>query len=255
MDAYVGSMAWCRETSGVLRLRDKAELVRLAGLLGSQLPRYTLSRWTRPPEPSADLPDLADLPGVAATAHDQLVTCGAPRYLRHHSIRTYWLSRFIGEAVGADFDDELLALASLAHDVGLLDIPGPQTQSYPCFSIRSAHWAMGIARDAGWDAARVDTLGEAITLNLNGVVPRRHGVTARLMMLGVLADVTGIYRWRADPAKVRTLYRELPVLDQQPKLTDLFVSEANRHVHCRGHFAVHRLGFALLMRHAPQVVP
>lgn len=260
MNAYVGSMAWCRETSGVLRFRDKVELLRLGGLLGFQLPRYLLYRWHQPAEPSAgaseaaNLPNLANLPGVATTAHERLVTRAAPRYLRHHSIRTYWMSRFIGEATGVDFDDELLCLASLAHDVGLLDEPGPVTQLYPCFSIRSAHWAMGIARDAGWDAARVHTLGEAITLNLNGVVSRRHGVEARLMMLGVLADITGIYRWRVDPAKVRTLYREVPVLDQQPELIDLFEAEANRQIRCRGHFAVHRLGLGLLLRQAPRVV-
>lgn len=255
MNAYVGTWAWSQETGGVLRARDKAELLRLAGLLGLHVPALALYRWHFWPSPASNADGIGGTPpdGAAATSvHARLVDI-APPYLVNHGLRTYWLSRNIAAATHRDFDDELLFVASLAHDVGLLDPAEPEADQYPCFAIRAARWAMDIARDAGWPEARVERLADVITLNLNGTVPRRRGIEARSMMMGVLADVTGIHRWRVHPDTVRALYTGFPVLDQDARLATLFTSEADRHIDCRGHFAIHRLGFGWLMKHAPSV--
>lgn len=255
MNESVGTWAWSRETGGVLRRQDKIELLRLGGLLGLHLPalavyRLHLQPWraTKPDSVGRTTPD-----GDAATSVHTRLTDLAPPYLVNHSMRTYWLSRDIAAAMHRDFDDELLFVASLAHDVGLLDTAEPEADQYPCFAIRGARWAVDIARAVGWNETRVERLGDVITLNLNGTVPARRGIEARSMMMGVLADVTGIHRWRVHPEAVRALYTEFPVLDQDPRLATLFSSEANRHVHCRGHFAIHRLGFGWFMKHAPSV--
>lgn len=255
MKAYVGTLAWSRETGGVLRLRDKVELVRLAGVLGLHLPALAVYRMNLQPwmatKPMGNVPRECPKETAATTAYARLAGIAEP-YLLNHCLRTYWLSRYIAATTASDFDDPLLFVASLAHDVGLLDSPGPQTDQYPCFALRGAQWAMGIARDAGWEEPRIERLGDTVTLNLNGTVQRRRGVEARLMMLGVLADVTGIHRWRVDPETVRGLYTEFPVLDQDPRLAASFAAEASRHVDCRARFAL-RLGFGLLMKHAPGV--
>jgi hypothetical protein len=255
MNGYVGTLAWSRETGGVLRWRDKVELVCLAGLVGLHLPALALYRVNLRPwmgaKPMGNVPRKCPEETAATTAYAHLADIAAP-YLLNHCLRTYWLSRYIAATTRSDFDDELLFVASLAHDVGLLDPTGPQTDQYPCFALRGARWAMEIARGAGWEETRIERLGDTVTLNLNGTVQRRRGVEARLMMLGVLAEVTGIHRWRVDPMTVRGLYTEFPVLDQDPRLATLFAAEANRHGDCRVHFA-QRLGFGLLMKHAPRV--
>jgi hypothetical protein len=189
---------------------------------------------------------------AAAAARSSLGTI-APAYLVNHSVRTYWFSRFIGMAVGLDdIDDELLYVASLAHDVGLLPDYADQPGDAKCFSIRSATWAVGVvAGFPGWGSERTARLKEAIILNLNGRVARRRGTEAHLMMRGVLADLTGVHGWLISPRTRSDVYAALPPLEQRPDLARLFTAEGDRHPNCRGHFVDHRLGFGLLMRHAP----
>jgi hypothetical protein len=158
----------------------------------------------------------------------------------------------IGIAAGLRFDDELLYLASLAHDVGLCAHSSSVSAQEQCFSIRGAHWATEIAESARWSKERTDRLAEAITLNLNGRVRRRLGAEAHLMMRGVLVDVTGLYAWCVKPADIREVFQDFPRLDQRTKLPPAFRAEASRHPECRAHFALRYLGFGLLMRHPPR---
>ncbi|MBO3093575.1 hypothetical protein [Cellulomonas dongxiuzhuiae] len=253
--SYVGSDAWCRSTAGVLRPRDKAELVRLAAVLAvSQLPGYALYRLRVPPVRPRGTFQFAEPDGVAArTARSQLAAIAEP-YLVNHSLRTYLLSKFIGERTDREFDCELLYVASLAHDVGILDAGTTATGDAPCFSIRSADWATAIARSAGWEESRITRLRDAITLNLNGMVARRQGVEAHHLMRGVLVDVVGFYAWRVPRTALAGLYERFPLLDQRPELSSAFVVEGDRHPLCRAHFSI-ACGFGFWMRHAPQPPP
>jgi hypothetical protein len=247
--AYVGTLAWARQTGGQIGARDRAELTRLAALTGVSLPRYLLYRCRRCSWSPAGSYD--DLPGTVAATAALTRLDGAPAYLINHSIRTYWFSRLIGAASGLTFDDELLCVASLAHDVGLCPGSAPPSPGERCFSIRGADWATDIAMHAGWKTERVDRLAEAITLNVNGRVPRKSGVEAHLMMHGVLVDVTGLYAWQVDRSQVQGLFQRYPRLGQRTKLPIAFQAEAHRQPECRGHFALRWLGFGLLMRHPP----
>lgn len=265
--AYVGTQAWAAETGGRIRVRDGAELIRLAALTGLiDVPRYLLYRVRqRGVPPPGSLPDASDVPSTAAAkeALTQLNTV-ASDFVVNHSIRTYWFSRLIGESAGltvadtgneqvkGSIDNELLYVASLAHDVGLCTSSASVPPAAQCFSIRSADWATDIAKNAGWSTERTDRLGDAITLNLNGRVSRTRGLEAHLMMRGVLADVTGLYAWCVDATEVQTLFQQVPRLDQRTKLLPVFRTEADRFPDCRGRFALRWLGFGLFMTHPPR---
>lgn len=254
--AYVGTLKWADQTGGRIGLRDRVELLRLAGLTAIlDGPAYLGYRWRHRvvPAPAVGLQLNPPATPAATSALAQLSKI-APDYLVKHSVRTYWFSRWIGDASNLQFDDELLYLASLAHEVGLCTssspiCPVPSNQR--CFSIRGARWAAGIARNDGWSPARIDQLQEAITLNLNGRVPLRLGVEAHLMMRGVLLDVTGFNAVCLDPGLVQALFQQVARLDQRTQLPPAFSAEARRQPGCRAHFAVCALGFGFLMRHPP----
>jgi hypothetical protein len=148
-----------------------------------------------------------------------------------------------------EFDDELLYLACLAHDVGLCNPQNTSRRCQRCFSIDSAHWAIDIAARTRWDNARKDRLAEAVILNLNGRVSSKRGTEAHFMMLGVLADVTGLYAWRISSADISRIVRDYPRLDEDHKLFPLFAKEANSNPSCRAHFAMRYLAFGFFMRH------
>lgn len=254
--AHVGTLVWARNTGGCLGARDRAELVGFAAKTavvdGPHFLAYRLGIKHRFP-PSKDFARLR-APHTPAARH----ACSslreiAPPFMVNHSLRTYWFSRLLARDSESLCDDELLYVASLAHDVGLLNRPSETSSHDSCFSIRGAEWASKIARQAGWPAGRRDRLEEAITLNLNGRVPARMGEAAHLMMRGVLLDVAGLYAWRINPSDVREVFDQLPLLDQRQCLWPMFRNEAQRHPQCRAHFAVRWLGFGLLMRHSPWV--
>ena len=236
--AYIGTLTWVGQTGGRIGFRDRAELSRLAAVTGFiDLPRYLLYRGPRRSwSPAGSYDDVPDT--EAATAALTRLRAVAPAYLINHSVRTYWLSRLIGEATGLMFDDELLYVASLAHDVGLCVGRSSPSSSEQCFSIRGANWASDIAMNAGWKTQRTDRLAEAITLNLNGRVPPTLGVEAHLMMRGVLVDVTGLYAWCVERSQIQGLFRQFPRLNQRTKLPVVFRSEADRQPECRAHFAM-----------------
>ena len=71
------------------------------------------------------------------------------------------------------------------------------------------------------------------------------------MMRGVLVDATGLHAWRLNPDDLSAVFERLPLLDQQEKLWPVFSNEADRHPHCRGHFAKNVLQFGLLVGLSP----
>jgi hypothetical protein len=250
----VGTLAWARRTGGRIDLRDRLTLVRLGvGSLLASLPDLIAYRLglKRSFPASVDLEALKTPDTKAARAAETLLTELTPPFMVNHSLRTYWFSRLIGLGAGISFDDELLYVASLTHDLGFYGRYAEPTPDAECFTIRSARSASDIAKAATWDLAREERLAEAVILNANGHVPPAVGVEAHLMMRGVLADATGIHAWRMHPDSIKKVFDHLPMLDQKEKLWPTFRDEANRQPRCRGYFAKNYLQFGLMVRLSP----
>jgi hypothetical protein len=173
----------------------------------------------------------------------------------NHSLRTYWFSRLIGLGAGLPFDDEVLYVASLTHDLGFYGAYSEPAPASECFTIRSARAATDVVDRAGWDASRRARVAEAVVLNANGEVPIALGAEAHLMMRGVLVDATGVHAWRIHPENVSAVFERLPLLDQKDHLFPTFSSEADRHPQCRGYFAKNVLQFGLMVKLAPWNAP
>ena len=243
--------AWARRTGGRINLQDRLTLLKLGvGSLLSNLPDligYRLGLTRKFPS-SIDLPSLKPPDSKAARAAETLLTELTPPFMVNHSLRTYWFSRLIGVGQGLAFDDELLYVASLTHDLGFYGRYAEATPDAECFTIRSARSASEIAKAADWDLAREERLAEAVILNANGHVPPVLGVEAHLMMRGVLVDATSLHGWRIHPNSIQQVFDRLPMLDQKEKLWPTFRDEAIRHPHCRGYFAKNYLQFGLMVK-------
>ncbi len=252
--AYVGTLAWARESGGRINLEDRLTLTRLAATtLMADLPdlvsyRLGLTRkFPRLIDPATlKVPDTA-----AARAAEVLLGELTPAFMVNHSLRTYWFSRLIGQGSGMSFDDEALYIASLLHDIGFYGDYAQATPDAECFTIRSARAACELADRQGWDSARRDRVAEAITLNANGHVPPELGHEAHLMMRGVLVDATGMHAWRINPGNIEAVFQDLPLLDQREQLWPMFSAEACRHPGCRGHFAKRYLQFGMMVKQSP----
>jgi len=249
----VGTLAWAKRTGGRIDFRDRLTLMKLAaGSLLAQFPdlvTYRLGLKRNFPA-FIDLDSLKPPDTRAARAAEVLLAELTPPFMLNHSVRTYWFSRLIGIGAGMTFDDEMLYVASLTHDLGFYGRYAEATPDAECFSIRSARAAGEIVENARWDRARTERLQEAVILNLNGHVPP-ESPEAHLMMRGVLVDATGVHAWRINPQSVDAIFDHLPRLDLRNKLGPMFRGEADRHPQCRGYFAETYLCFGLFVRTSP----
>lgn len=109
------------------------------------------------------LDDLA-VPGTAAAAAALEVTSAyeSPAFL-NHSLRAYAWAAAHGTARGIAFDPELLYVAALFHDLGLV----PAFDSHAvAFEEAGGHVARVFAAGAGWPPQRRERLAEVIVRHM-----------------------------------------------------------------------------------------
>jgi HD domain-containing protein len=95
---------------------------------------------------------------ASAAALEVASACHSPAFL-NHSLRAYLWAAARGVTRGISFDPELLYVAALFHDLGLV----PAFDSYAVsFEEAGGHVARVFAAGAGWPAERRERLAEVI---------------------------------------------------------------------------------------------
>ncbi|NRQ37329.1 HD domain-containing protein [Nonomuraea sp. NN258] len=144
----------------------------------------------------------------------------------NHSMRTYLYGRFIGTEQGLrpdlDYDDELLFLGAVLHDVGLSD-EGDGDQR---FDLDGADLAARFLAGQGVAADRVEVVWDAVALHLCGDVALRKRPEIALVAAGAGFDLG-----RDDPHRLPAGYAErvhavLPRLHATAVLYDAIVGQA-----------------------------
>ncbi len=183
----VGTLAWARETGGKLRPVDQAELAR-------QFVAARLARRQRRgiPNPMSFDPSTVRIPDSAITQRAVSVceTLSEP-WLVNHTYRAYFWGAYLAKASAFSYDEELLFVACILHDLGLTEACKPTTDGLHCFGVIGARKAMQAMAGSGWDARKLEALEEAITLHLNVTVPLSDGIEAHLLHKGTTLDVMG----------------------------------------------------------------
>lgn len=206
--ARVGTLAWGDDTGGVLRLRDRLDLVLVQGL--PELARHGIEKlgWPRP-LPAAELRPIyedldAQLPtGDLAREAEALCRRVSPPWLQNHCFRVYAFGLMLGVKHPKVDREKLFAMAML-HDLGLTEAyrRQPGEMDAPCFAVRGARAARPVAGD---DVAK------AVALHLNVWVPRRAGgIEAPLLQAGTNLDVAGIRYERLPPQAVEAVVERWP---------------------------------------------
>jgi HD domain len=125
----------------------------------------------------------------AATGLSQAVS---PPYLFNHAMRTFLLGSLTGRARGMKFDEGLLYLACILHDLGLTE---PFAGELP-FEIQGAQAALRFLRDRKYTAKKAEIVWDGIAMH-----PVRIGQFKRpevaLVGEGAGADVLG-----PDPSEI-----------------------------------------------------
>jgi len=109
--------------------------------------------------------------------------------LFNHSVRVYAFGAIKGVRENLKFDPELLYVAALFHDLGLVDHFHTETKR---FEVDGADAAREFLRQHGIPQPKADLVWEAIALHTTPGIPQYMRPEIALTNAGVLVDVVGI---------------------------------------------------------------
>src|SRR5262245_31735507 len=109
--------------------------------------------------------------------------------LFNHSVRVYLFGALKGKRQKLSFDPELLYVAALFHDMGLVSAYETETKR---FEVDGADAARAFLRTHGIPVPKADLVWEAIALHATPGIPQYMRPDIALTHLGVLMDVLGV---------------------------------------------------------------
>lgn len=112
-----------------------------------------------------------------------------PEILFNHSVRVYVFGAMKGARDDIKFDAELLYVAALFHDLGLIDTYHTETKR---FEVDGADAARAFLRSHGITDLKADLVWEAIALHTTPGIPQYMRPEIALTQAGVLVDVLGM---------------------------------------------------------------
>ena len=119
----------------------------------------------------------------------ELVRQHEDEMLFNHSVRVYAFGAMKGIRLNLKFDAELLYVAALFHDLGLVDAFHTETKR---FEVDGADAARDFLRSHGIPKMKADLVWEAIALHTTPGIPAYMRPEIALTNAGVLVDVIGI---------------------------------------------------------------
>ncbi len=109
----------------------------------------------------------------------------APPFLANHSYRSHFFAVALAERDRVGFDAELLYVAALLHDIGLV----ARFDTGRCFEEDGADVAAALAAEEGWPPERCEAVAEAIRLHVAVDVELGDGPEAYLLWHSTGLDV------------------------------------------------------------------
>jgi HD domain len=159
---------------------------------------------------------------------DELVQAVSPPFLTNHCYRSHSWSLALAERDGVRFDPELLYVAALLHDLGLI----ARYDTGRCFEEDGAVAAAELATAHGWPHERREALAAAIRLHVAVDIALEDGPEAYLLWHATGLDVTGHRHRDLDGGRIAAVLSTYPRLDFAGGFTDLLGDQAARKPGC-----------------------
>jgi hypothetical protein len=169
------------------------------------------------------VPDSA----LARRARERIADAARP-VLLNHSVRCYAWAVELARHDGLEFDPEILYVASMLHDIGLVapyDLGG-------CYEVDGGLAAQRLARESGAADDRARAIYDVIALHNDEVLPPDAAAEVVLLWDSAGTDVTGNRYADVRPAIIPELLGAYPRLDFKRAFTALLVDQASRKPKC-----------------------
>jgi HD domain len=136
--------------------------------------------------------------------------------LFNHAVRSWLFAVRLGQLDGIAHDPEVVAVASLLHDLGLTDhLPGQRR-----FEVEGADAARAFVREQGMDQRRAQLVWDTVALNSTPSIARYKEPEVALATAGIALDFGGLQYDRIPPDEMRSILAAFPRLDLKRSFTD-----------------------------------
>ena len=172
------------------------------------------------PDARIQLPD-----SEIACAARQFVFDVAPAFVAHHSVRSYLFGRELAAAKGlrrdVDYDDELVFLSCILHDLGVTEYANGDQR----FEVDGADAAARFLRDHGVSEARVTTVWQAIALHTSVGLAHKFGAEQAIAQMGISTDIIGLDKQLLPPGFADRVHATWPRHDLGYGLAELIADQ------------------------------
>jgi hypothetical protein len=120
---------------------------------------------------------------------EQLILDTETPLLFHHSNRVYLWGALRGRAKGLSFDEELLYLGAMFHDLGLMDAYSSASER---FEVDGANAARDFMRQHNFSDRDIELVWDGIALHTTPGIPKHKHPVVALVTAGVEMDVLGL---------------------------------------------------------------
>jgi HD domain len=162
---------------------------------------------------SIDIPDSE----LCAAAREHARALSAP-FLFNHVARTFAFAEAVGRHRGATYDRELLYLACVFHDLGLVESTPVETR----FEVEGADAARAFLAARGVAEHAQEIVWDAIALHTTTVIPQRKRPEIALCQMGAAVDVGYAPRALVPARLVEEVLERYPRLNFKTAMTSAF---------------------------------
>jgi hypothetical protein len=171
-------------------------------------------------------PDEVVVPDTAASAAAlEVASAYESPALLNHSLRAYVWAAAHGMTCGIGFDPELLYVAALFHDLGL--VPAFDSHAVP-FEEAGGHVARVFAAGAGWPAGRRERLAEVIIRHMQPQVDVSVDPEGYLLARATETEIIGANADDFSPGFRAEVLERYPRLDITENFLACFEDQAKR---------------------------
>ncbi len=141
-------------------------------------------------------------------AAKQLARDYSQPFLFNHVMRTFAFGREAGATQSAAYDEEMLFLGSMLHDLGLVEAFVREDR----FEIDGADAAAEFLSRQGYPDRKIAVIWDAIALHTTLSIPQRKQPEIALLQIGAGIDIGAIPRSLVTPEAVEIILAEFPRL-------------------------------------------
>jgi len=152
---------------------------------------------------------------LVARAMDEACAVSEP-YLFNHAVRSWLFAVQIADLKGLHYDEEVVAVASLLHDVGLT----PKCHGERRFEVEGADAARRLARTGGVDERRAQLIWYCVALNATLSLSPHAEPEVGICTIGAGVDYAGFLAEQIPKMTMASILAAYPRFQMKQRLKD-----------------------------------